>query len=291
VAGVIGDPVSHSLSPALHNAAFAALGLDWVYVAFPVAAGRAGDAVAAMRALGVAGLSVTMPHKAAVAGAVDRLTPVARRLAGVNTVIRDGDDLLGDSTDGAGLVDALRHDEGWHPDGRRCMILGTGGAARAVALALAGAGAVEVAVVGRHPDAVATVVDLCGRAGRPAAIDEVDRVDLVVNATPVGMGITVLRAGERAGERERVGDGLPFDLDATRLGPGQMVVDLVYRPPVTPLLGVAKERGAAAVNGLGMLIHQAGLQLRAWTGMEAPLDAMSAAALAAIAHDVVSPDA
>ena len=276
VAGVIGDPVSHSLSPTLHNAAFAALGLDWVYVAFPVAAGRGADAVAAVRAMGIAGLSVTLPHKAAVAGALDRLTPVARRLVAVNTVIRDGDDLVGDSTDGAGLVDALRDDEGWVPEGRRCLVLGTGGAARAVSLALAGAGAAEVAVVGRRPEAAASTVELCGGVGRPASVDEVDRFDLVVNATPVGMRRPTLGGG---------GDSLPFDLDAKRLGPGQVVVDLVYRPPVTPLVTAARARGAVAVNGLGMLIHQAGRQLRAWTGMAAPLDAMSAAALAAIAHD------
>ncbi len=136
VAGVVGDPVGHSLSPVLHNAAFSALGVDWVYVAFPVAAGRGAEAVAAMRTLGIAGLSVTMPHKPDVAGAVDRLTPVAARLGAVNTVARvargagalgaEGDELVGDNTDGDGFVDALRVDEGWDPAGRRCVVLGAG---------------------------------------------------------------------------------------------------------------------------------------------------------------------
>ncbi|MEZ5408763.1 MAG: hypothetical protein R2761_12110 [Acidimicrobiales bacterium] len=112
LAAVIGDPVRHSLSPTIHNAAFAALGLDWVYVALPVAAGRGGEAVAAMRVLGIDGLSVTMPHKAAVAAAVDRRTAVAERLGVVNCVFTDGDELVGDSTDGDGFVRSLAHDNG-----------------------------------------------------------------------------------------------------------------------------------------------------------------------------------
>lgn len=278
VAGVMGDPVRHSLSPVLHNAAFAALGLDWVYVAFPVPAGAAAAALAGARALGLAGLSVTMPHKAAAAAAVDRLTPVASRLQSVNTVSRVGDDLVGDSTDGAGFLDAMALDQGWSPAGRRCVVLGTGGAARAVCLALAGAGAAEVAVLGRRAEAVADIRALCGGSGRAATVDDVEGADLVVNATPVGMLITSL-------DGRTVGDELPFALDPGRLGPHQLVVDLVYRPAVTPLITAARARGARAVNGLGMLIHQAAHQLSAWTGMDAPREAMSAAALAALAQN------
>ncbi|HLK43708.1 MAG TPA: shikimate dehydrogenase, partial [Thermoleophilia bacterium] len=133
---MIGDPVRHSLSPVLHNAAFAAVGLDWVYVALDV---REGDVVAALagaRAMRFEGLSVTMPHKETVALAVDRLSPVAARLGAANTVVRRGDDLVGDSTDGEGFLDALRQDEGIEPAGGRFAVLGAGGAARAVILAL-----------------------------------------------------------------------------------------------------------------------------------------------------------
>ncbi|MBO0732602.1 MAG: shikimate dehydrogenase, partial [Acidimicrobiaceae bacterium] len=147
---MIGDPVHHSLSPVLHNAAFEALGLDWVYVAFPVPAGQAAVAVSAMRALGLGGLSVTMPHKQSVAAAVDRLSPAAQRLGVVNTVTPVAGELLGDNTDGPGFVDALRHDAGFDPSGRRAVVLGTGGAARAVTLALVERGA-TVGVVGRRP--------------------------------------------------------------------------------------------------------------------------------------------
>jgi shikimate dehydrogenase len=270
VAGIIGDPVRHSLSPLLHNAGFAAAGLDWVYVAFPVPAGQAALAVAAMRILGIDGLSVTMPHKAHVLAGLDRLSPAAERLGAVNTVVREGLDLVGHSTDGQGFVDALRAGPEGDPEGRRVLVLGAGGSARAVCLALAEAGAAEVGVVGRRPDAVAAAVALCLGRGRAAAIDEVGEADLVVNATPVGMG-------------SGPAPSLPFDLDASRLGPGQAVVDLIYHPLATALVLASQARGATASNGLGMLVHQGALQFRLWTGEAAPLEAMDAAVRAAMA--------
>ena len=278
MAGVIGDPVAHSLSPALHNAAFSALGLDWVYVAFPVAAGRGADAVRAMRALGLAGLSVTMPHKADVVAALDRLGPVASRLGVVNTVswAPGGDELVGESTDGSGFLDALRGDDGFDPAGRKCAVLGAGGAARSVTLALAGAGAASIAVAGRRPEAAESCAELAGpagvalSAGAPAALAEtIESADLVVNATPVGMG---------------AGDGLPFGLEPERLRSGQFVADLIYAPATTPLLAAARSRGAAAANGLGTLIHQAARQVEIWTGRPAPIEAMSVAALTTLGH-------
>src|SRR5262249_27984882 len=151
VVGVIGDPVAHSRSPAIHNAAFAALGLDWVYVAFPVAAGRGADAVAAVRTLGIEGLSVTMPHKSDVAAACDELTPGAAALGAGNTVIRSDGTVRGDSTDGPGFVSALL-DHGIEPRGRRVLVLGAGGAARAIVDALGRAGAI-VTVAARRPAA------------------------------------------------------------------------------------------------------------------------------------------
>jgi shikimate dehydrogenase len=280
LAGVIGDPVEHSLSPTLHNAAFEALGLDWVYVAFPVPAGQGAAAVAAVRTLGLAGLSVTMPHKAEAARAVDRLTPVAERLGVINTVVVRGHELIGDSTDGAGFVDSLRH-EGFDPDGRRCVVLGTGGAARAVALALGAAGAGAVIVVGRSPEAAAAGAGLAGRAGRIGTVDEVAAADLIVNATPIGMTLPVRAPGpDPAVTQARaaaVGPAFPLGLEVGRLGPGQLVVDLIYAPALTPLLLAARRQGATAVNGLGMLLHQAGRQVEAWTGVAPPLDVMAAA--------------
>jgi len=267
---VIGELARHSLSPVLHNAAFRSLGMDWVYLAFPVAPGDGGAAVAAVRVLGLEGLSVTMPHKGDAARAVDRLSPVAGQLEAVNTVVRRGGDLVGESTDGDGFLDALRVDHGFDPAGRRCLVLGAGGAARAVVLALAGAGAAEVAVAGRTPDRVAAAAALAGDRGRVGTAAGAADADLVVNATPVGM--------DGSGQE----DSLPLDLDPAVFGPGQVVADLVYAPPVTPLLRAARSCGAVAVNGVGMLVHQAARQFRMWTGAEPPLEAMSAAAVAAL---------
>ncbi|MDQ6783851.1 MAG: shikimate dehydrogenase [Actinomycetota bacterium] len=263
VLGVIGDPVHRSLSPVLHNAALVEMGMDWVYVAFPVAAGDGHRVIDAARVLGVVGLSVTMPHKQAVIPGLDRLSPTAGRLGAVNTVIVRQGTMVGENTDGPGLIDALRSEEGWDPTNRRCVVLGTGGAARAVTLSLAEAGAGAVMVVGRRGDAAQGTASLAGPCGRVASIDEVGDADLVVNATPVGMG----------GSRD--GTPLPFDLAPGRLGPGQLVVDLIYAPAVTPLLAAAEGRGARTANGFGMLLHQAGRQLAAWTGHTPPLEVMA----------------
>jgi shikimate dehydrogenase len=258
VVGVIGNPVVHSRSPAMHNAAFAALGLDWVYVAFPVPRGRARQAVAAVPALGLAGLNVTMPHKADAARVCDDLSSEAAALASVNTVVaRDDGKILGASTDGAGFLRALA-EVGVDTSGRRCLVVGAGGAARAVALAAGGTGA-RVTVAARRPDAAAAAARLAnGEAVALAGID-VSPYDIVVNATPVGMG----------------GEAPP--LDTTALHSGQFVFDTVY-PGETPLLAAARARGARCAGGLGMLVHQGALSFELWTGAPAPVDIMRRAA-------------
>ncbi|MGI9023736.1 MAG: shikimate dehydrogenase [Acidimicrobiales bacterium] len=282
MAAVIGDPVRHSLSPAMHNAAFRAVGLDWVYLAFEVPEGGAAAAVAAVRALGVVGLSVTMPHKAAVTAALDRLTPVATALGAVNTVVnRPGGVLEGHNTDGAGFLDALRDDEGFEPAGRRCLVVGAGGAARAVVKALADAGAADVVVVNRTPSRASVAAALTGAVGRVGGIDEVAGADLIVNATPVGMAGVGESAEVRPLDRTATSAEAPgLPVDPADLGPGQLVVDLVYNPPVTALVAAARARGAAATGGLGMLSHQAAHAFRLWTGEDPPLAVMSAAAMA-----------
>lgn len=264
---MIGHPVAHSLSPVLHNAAFAATGLDWAYLAFDVPAGAAGAAVEGMRALGLDGLSVTTPHKDAVARLVDRCSPTAARLEAVNTVVRIGGELVGESTDGAGFLAAVRLDHGFDPAGRPCLVRGSGGAARAVVLALAGAGAAEVVVVpGRSTAKAEVAAALAGPSGRVGGPADVAGADLVVNATTLGM------AGGAGG----------WPVDPGLLRPGQLVVDIVY--PETPFVVAARDRGATAGSGLGMLLHQAAAAFRLWTGHDAPLEAMSAAALAALTH-------
>ncbi len=265
VVGVIGDPVAHSLSPLLHNAAFVELGVDWVSAAFPVATGQAAAALAGMRALGVRGLSVTMPHKDAVAAGVDTRSPTAERLGAVNCVSREGDVLRGENTDGAGFVAALGQGAGFDPRGRRCLVAGAGGAARAVVLALGAAGAGEVVVVNRTPERAATAAALAGAAGRVGEAAEASAMDLVVNATPVGMADTGAVAARPV-------------IDPARLGPAQLAVDLVVHPLVTPWMAAAEGSGARVLGGLGMLVHQAALQIEIWTGLEAPVAAMWSAA-------------
>jgi shikimate dehydrogenase len=266
--GVIGDPIAHSLSPLLYNTAFAAAGLDWVCLAFRVPAGGAAGALTGVRSLGLAGLSVTMPHKQDVAGLVDECTGPAGRLGAVNCVISREGRLVGDNTDGSGFLGALVRGAGFAAAGRRCVVAGTGGAARAVVLALAGAGAAEVAVVGRSPRAAAVAAGLAGPAGRVGAPEDAAGADLVVDATPVGMA-------DSPGA-----DGVPV-IDPGLLGAGQVVCDLVYHPLTTPWLAAAAARGAVTVGGLGMLVHQAAEQFERWTARTAPVEAMWAAVSAA----------
>jgi shikimate dehydrogenase len=255
VAGVIGDPVRHSLSPVLHNAAYRELGIDWVYVAFPVPAGQAREALAAMRVFDIAGLSVTMPHKADIAAACDHVTPDAAQLQSVNTVtLRADGSFFGESTDGEGFLRSL-HAAGHDPNGARVLLLGAGGAARAVGLALLRAGA-SVAVAARRPDAAAAVPHTT-RIDWDARTDASRTVDVIVNATPIGMG-----------------DDPSLVLEP----PANVIVaDLVYHPLETPLLRAARANGCATVDGLGMLVQQAALQVERWTDCPAPIAAMRAA--------------
>ncbi|MGA2932436.1 MAG: shikimate dehydrogenase [Acidimicrobiales bacterium] len=279
IVGVIGSPVARSLSPVLHNAAFAALGLadGWRSFAFEIAPGQVAGALEAMRRAGITGLSVTMPHKADVAALVDECSDVARRLGAVNCVVNRDGSLFGTNTDGEGFVSSLARGAAFDPQGRRCVVVGAGGAARAVVLALAVGGAARVAVVNRTPERAYEAADLAGAVGSVVPLTEgsiaeaVVEADLVVNATPVGMAGVAARSG---------GPGVwlvPPDL----LGPGQVAADLVYAPRVTPWLAEAAASGATALDGLGMLVHQAAAQLVLWTGVEPPVEVMWQAAEAA----------
>jgi shikimate dehydrogenase len=262
VAAVIGDPISHSLSPVIFNAAFEAAGLDWVFVAHQVPAGETARALDGVRAMGIAGLSVTMPHKDAAFAAVDEVTAEARVLGAVNCVENRDGYLVGHNTDGAGLIAALAA-EGVPVDGQRCVVLGAGGAARSVIAALARAGS-EVTVVNRSADRARAAAALAGERGRVGEQADVASASIVVNATSVGMG----------------GEGLVVPADL--LSPAQAVVDLVYHPVETPLLTAARARGARAIDGVGMLVHQGALAFRLWTGVEPPIEVMNGAARAAL---------
>jgi shikimate dehydrogenase len=270
VAGVVGWPVLHSLSPAIHNSAFREGGLDWAYVAFAVRPGAAPEALRAMRVLGLGGLSVTMPHKEDAATAVDALAPAAAALRSVNTVVveRDGR-LVGHSTDGDGFIASLAaNDVG--VEGRSVGVIGAGGAARSVVDALARSGASSVVVVNRSPDRARDAARLAGVRGKVGTHADLAVVDVVVNATSLGMA-----GGDPAAA---------MPCDPALLGAGQVVVDLVYHPLETAWLAEARAAGATAIDGLWMLVHQAVLQQELWTGRRPDPAVMRAAALEELAR-------
>ena len=265
IAGVIGWPIAHSLSPTIHNAGFASCGVDWVYAAFPVPAGGCADILGLCRQGVIGGLSVTMPHKSDVFHLVDRVSPAAASLRSVNTVSVDTDgSLVGHSTDGDGLVDSLLA-AGVDPAGLSVLVLGWGGAARSVVDALVRRRAARVTVTNRSGidrvelGAIAPDSDTIEWSSRDEVLDS---YDMIVNSTSVGMG-----------------DDASSPIDSASLRPSSVVVDLVYHPLETPLLAASAARGCRTVGGLGMLIHQAARQQRIWLGRDPDVTAMTEAAL------------
>jgi len=268
VAGILGWPVDHSLSPAIHNAAFAASHLDWTYVPLPVPPKALAEALAGLVALGFRGANVTMPHKTETADLLTDLSEDARLLRAVNTIVVGGGELQGHNTDAPGFDRFLRRDAGFDPAGAAALIYGAGGAARACALALARAGVAHLTVAARDEAGAAPLSSMAGAFDVPVTVVRPGEVgeltaDLVVNATPVG-----------SPGAEPAHPALP------RLGAGVLVVDLLYDPPSTDIQRRARAAGAATFGGLGHLLEQAALSFELWTGTPAPLEAMSAAALA-----------
>lgn len=259
VAGIIGWPVAHSLSPAMHNAAFAALGLNWRYVAFPVDPARVAEAVDGLAAAGVAGLNVTIPHKRAVIDRCSDVSEAVRAIGAANTLVPDGaGGFRADNTDAEGFARALDEEAPVDLAGEEVLILGAGGAARALAFILRRRGA-RIVVANRTPgraeEAGADAEAPFAGPGRDAAVR---RAALVVNATSLGLH----------------GDDIPPDLPLEAIAEGQVVADIVYRPGGTPWLAAAAGRGARTVDGLGMLLHQGAAAFAQWTGMEPPVDVM-----------------
>ena len=270
--GVLGWPLEVTLSPLMHNVAFRRLGLDWIYLRWPVAPASLGDAIRGLRALGSVGANVTMPHKEAVVEHLDSLDDDAGAIGAVNTIHRSGEELVGHNTDIVGFSEFLVEDAGFQPKGSNALVLGAGGAARAVVKSLANLGAGDIIIAARTRAAGETVAALADDATRSArAIDwadatrSVEGVELIVNATPIGMR----------------GEAL---LGQVNFGANQCVIDLIYSPPTTPLIERARAAGASGWGGLGMLVRQAAASFAIWTGRPAPLDAMSAAAIRGIGH-------
>ncbi len=272
LAGIIGWPVTHSLSPAMHNAAFAALGLDMAYVPLPVAPDDVETAVKGLRGLGFRGANVTMPHKRAVAPFLDRVADDARLIAAVNTIVVDGGVLVGYNTDVGGFVAALQETVSEPLAGASALVLGAGGAARAAVLGLLRVGVRRCTVVNRtvsHAEELAALLQPADEGARfeLVALDaltaaQVRGADIVVNATALGM------AGSLKVPRVLV-DNIQRD---------HIVYDVVYGQRPTMPLERARETGARAIDGLTMLVWQAALSFELWTGRAAPLEVMRSAA-------------
>jgi shikimate dehydrogenase len=267
--GVIGDAVRTSLSPRMQNAAFAAAGLNWCYLALPVGRTRLGDALRGLAAVGAAGANITVPHKEAALAYLDDASPEARAIGAVNTVRVDGERLLGYNTDGDGLLDALRLDGGVSVEGARAVVVGAGGAARAAAFALAGAGAGSVIVANRNWDRAASLASDLRRAYPDRTVDaapldgaalgrRLGEATLLVQATTVG-------SGAQRGETP---------VAAGALHPGLLVMDMVYEPRETVLLSDARARGCRTLGGLAMLVYQGARAFQIWTGRPAPAAVM-----------------
>jgi shikimate dehydrogenase len=270
--GIIGWPVTHSLSPAMHNAAFAALGLDMAYVPLPVVADDLEAAVRGLRSLGFRGANVTMPHKAAVVPYLDRVSDDARLIAAVNTIVVDDGVLAGYNTDVGGFVAALREAVGEPLAGASALVLGAGGAARAAVLGLLRVGVSRCTVVNRTMSRAEELVRLLQPADEAArfelvALDaltaaQVRGADIVVNATALGMADSL-----------KVPSVLVDNIQRDHI-----VYDVVYgRRPTMPLER-ARATGARAIDGLTMLVWQAALSFELWTGRAAPLEVMRSAA-------------
>ncbi len=294
--GVLGDPVRHSLSPAMHNAALAELGLEWAYLALPTPAADLATVVRALEAMGCRGLSVTIPHKQAVAELCRERSPLAQRVGAVNTLVPlDGGGWMGTNTDVEGFMAPLRHGP-WQ--GKRALVLGCGGSARAVVASLVELGFGAITVAARRPEALAAFAQACGPWApqlTPLAWSDLDNgtdqvsghtalaeADLVVNTTPIGMASAPDPAGALDPAAIKACPLNPAQLDQLR--PGAMVYDLIYTPRPTQLLRQAARRGCPTLDGLEMLVQQGAAALRLWSGLETvPTDAMRTAVETALA--------
>lgn len=264
--GVFGHPVAENPTGVMQEAAFAALGLNWRYLTIEVLPEDLPAAVQGMRAMHFAGINCTIPHKVAVLPLLDEVAPNARLMGAVNTVRREGERLIGENTDGKGFMRALR-EESIEPAGTRVVILGAGGAARAISVELALAGVERITLVNRSAARMQTLADLL-RQHTNARVDTVDwqetysvapETNILINATSIGLYPAV--------------ETLPAVVMES-IAPEMLVCDVIPNPPRTAFLRAAAARGARTLDGLGMLVYQGAIAFTMWTGVEAPVDVM-----------------
>ena len=274
---IFGDPIAHSLSPAMQNAALRAAGIDGLYVPWRVKAAGLPAAFESLRGMeNFGGANVTLPHKEQAVSLVDDVSSEAASVGAINTIVSKKGRLLGANTDGQGFLRSLQEDGGFVPRGREAVILGAGGAARAVAWSLAEAGIAELVIVNRTIERAESLVELVGRGigvravalrpGDPRVPEKVATCALLVNATSVGLNTSD-----------------PPPIDPTMLRQGMLVYDLIYHPQETELLRGARGRGCHVLGGLGMLVYQGALAFELWTGRKPSHETMRTALIKALA--------
>jgi shikimate dehydrogenase len=277
ICGIIGDPIEHSMSPAMHNAAFGALGLDYIYFPFHVRQDELPGAIAGMRALHIVGLNVTIPHKVDVIPLLDRLEPLAKKMGAVNTIVNEGGVLIGSNTDAPGFLQALRS-QSIEPKGKKIVIIGAGGAAKGIVFILAEVGASLVILnrtISKAEELASQIAQYYHQNLKTMTLSEenligaLDGADVLVNTTSVGMVPDVDRT----------------PVSSSLLNPKLVVYDIIYNPLPTRLLREAKAAGARTVDGLDMLVWQGALAFKKWTGREAPFEIMKQAAVKALKNE------
>ena len=276
ICGLIGDPVEHSVSPAMHNAAFSSLGLDYIYLPFRVARDNLTKAIDGLKVLNIRGLNVTIPHKVAVIPLLDEMEPLAQKIGAVNTIANDKGRLKGYNTDAGGFLKALL-ERGIEPRGKKVVVLGAGGASRAISFTLAERGA-EIVILNRRlemdwaVELASSISQFSAREVKALELNDknlssvLEAADILVNATSVGMSPNSNNS----------------PLPARLLKPELVVFDVVYNPLKTRLLAEAEAAGAETISGIDMLVWQGVLAFELWTGAKAPIDIMKAKAIEAL---------
>jgi shikimate dehydrogenase len=265
--GVFGHPVAENPTIVMQEAAFQALNLDWRYLTIEVYPEDLADAFKGLRAMNMRGINLTIPHKVEVLKYLDEVAPDAALMGAVNTVRRDGDKLIGENTDGKGFIQSLRQDAGIDPVGKNIVILGAGGAARAIGVEAALAGAPQITIVNRSAARGAALAALLNdKTETQAAFVEWNSTyaipagtDIVVNATSIGLFPNVTEKP---------------NIDFDTITSAMTVCDVIPNPPQTPFLTEATARGAATLDGLGMLVYQGVIGFNMWTGLDAPVAVM-----------------
>ncbi|OGQ75349.1 MAG: shikimate dehydrogenase [Deltaproteobacteria bacterium RIFOXYA2_FULL_42_10] len=280
--GIFGYPISHTLSPAMHNAVIKALGLDMVYLPFEVKPSNLKEAINGIKSLGIIGVNITIPHKESVIRFLDDISEEARLVGAVNTIVNKDRKLVGYNTDGSGYMASLKEELGFNPKSKRIIIIGAGGAARGILAALATQKPKSITVANRTLSRAVSLIKAFKGKFRDTRFEAIDldnnmlkmsfnSVDLLINTTSVGM---------------KQSKALKIPLET--LPKIAIVSDIIYNPLETLLLKKAKKLGLTTHGGLGMLVHQGARSFKLWTGMDAPMNVMRKAALKALKMEVGS---